>query len=157
MVTRKLKEFLDAHRVKYITLTHSPAFTAQEIAQSAHVSGREMAKTVIVALDGRMVMAVLPASHRVDLETLRAAAGAKSVMLASEEEFKYRFPDSEIGAMPPFGNLYGVDVLAAESLMADREMVFNAGSHSELIRMSVADFARLVHPRVLSFSVKAAA
>jgi len=97
-------------------------------------------------------MAVLPASFNVDLSLLKGAAGAKTVALASETEFKDQFPNCEIGAMPPFGNLYGMPVLAEESLAKDKEIAFNAGTHSELIRLSWDDFVHLVKPKVLKFS-----
>ena len=149
MPVKRLKEFLDSHGVKYVTISHSPAFTAQEIAASAHVPGKELAKTVMAEADGRMVMAVLPASHRVVLDFLQEATGAKGVRLASERQFRDRFPDCDIGAMPPFGNLYGMDVFVSESLAEDEEIVFNAGSHTELIRLPYRDFERLVQPKVV--------
>lgn len=153
MPAKKLKEFLDKNKVKYVAISHSPAFTAQEIAASAHVPGKALAKTVLVTVDGKMAMAVLPASYRVDVRLLREAAGAGAVELAMEREFKDLFPDCELGAMPPFGNLYGMDVYVAQSLSEDEDIAFNAGTHTELIRMRYADFERLVKPKVLKFSV----
>lgn len=154
MPLQKLIEFLDSHGVKYVAINHSRAYTAQEIAASAHIPGRELAKTVMVKLDGRMAMAVLPASYRVDLDALKAAAGAAQAVLATEAEFKDLFPECEVGAMPPFGNLWGVPVYAAEELAEDKEIAFNAGTHSQLVRMAYADFERLVQPTVAKFSVK---
>lgn len=151
---RQFKEYLDREGVRYVTLHHSPAYTAQEIAASAHVPGKEMAKTVIVKLDGKMVMAVLPASYRVVPEMLREATGAHVVELADEREFVYLFPGCERGAMPPFGNLYGLDVYVADSLADDEEIAFNAGSFTQLVRMSYQDYARLVRPNVLRFAAK---
>jgi Ala-tRNA(Pro) deacylase len=156
MPARKLKEFLNGNHVKYLSISHSPAFTAQEIAASAHVPGQELAKTVMVKIDGRMALAVLPASHRVDFEHLQAAAGAGQVVLADEREFKDAFPGCELGAMPPFGNLYGMPTFVADVLADDEEIVFNAGSHTELVRMKYRDFERLVRPKVLHFASKAA-
>lgn len=153
MPVKKLREFLDRHQIKYVTISHSQAFTAQQIAASAHIPGKELAKTVIVKLDGKMAMAVLPASFQVDFELLKEATGARRVELADEEEFKYLFPQCEVGAMPPFGNLYDMEVYVAESLTEDREIAFNAGSHTELIRMAYIDFERLVQPKVLTFSM----
>lgn len=147
MPVQKLKQFLDSQHVKYVTIRHSPAFTAQEIASSAHIPGRELAKTVMVKVDGTMAMVVLPASHRVDLELVADATGA-NVELAGEREFEQLFPGCEIGAMPPFGNLYGMPVWVARSLTEDEEIAFNAGSHTELIRLAYRDFERLVSPRV---------
>ncbi len=106
MPLQKLREFLDQNSVKYVSISHSPAYTAQEIAASAHIPGQELAKTVMVKLDGKMAMAVLPASFKVDLDHLGSATGADAVELATEEEFKGLFPGCEPGAMPPFGNLW---------------------------------------------------
>jgi Ala-tRNA(Pro) deacylase len=152
MPIEKLRTFLDREGVKYVVISHSRAYTAQEAAASAHIPGRELAKTVIVKLDGKMAMAVLPASYHIDLDHLAEAAGAKQADLASEHEFAGSFPDCDTGAMPPFGNLYGMDVYAAESLAEDEEIAFAAGSHTELIRLAYQDFERLVKPKVLAFS-----
>lgn len=152
MPLKRLQEFLDNHGVKYVTIRHSRAYTAQEVAQSAHIRGQDLAKTVMVKVDGKMAMAVLPASQKVDLELLREAAGAKKVELAREAEFEERFPGCEPGAMPPFGNLYGMEVFAAQALAADEEIAFNAGSHTELIKMAYKDFERLVQPRIVTLS-----
>lgn len=152
MPVQKLKEFLDSQKVKYVTIYHSPAFTAQEIAASAHVPGKELAKTVMVKIDGRMAMVVLPASFRIDMQMLRQATGAANVELAGEKEFKDMFPACEVGAMPPFGNLYGMDVYVSETLSKDEEIAFNAGSHTELVRLAYADFARLVNPTVVQLA-----
>jgi Ala-tRNA(Pro) deacylase len=138
--------------VKYVTIRHSPAYTAQEIAASAHIPGKQLAKTVIIKLDGTLAMAVLPASDKVDLERLKAAAGARTVALANEQDFQDRFPECEVGAMPPFGQLYGLDVWVAARLAEDEEIAFNAGDHTELIRMAYRDFDRLVQPKVGQFS-----
>jgi Ala-tRNA(Pro) deacylase len=154
MPVKKLKEYLDRHQVKYVTISHPTVYTTQEIAASAHIPGKELAKTVMVKIDGKTAMAVLPASYRVDFDLLKKAAGASSVKLAGEEEFKNMFPDCEIGAMPPFGNLYGMDVFVAASLAEDAEIAFNAGSHSELIRLSYKDFEKLVKPKLAKFSYK---
>lgn len=144
-----LAEFLDRHNVRYIVISHSPAYTAQGIAGLTHIPGRELAKTVIVKLDGKLVMAVVPAMYHVNLALLKKAANAKNVALASEDEFRDRFPECETGAMPPFGNLYGIPVFADESLAKDKEIAFNAGTHRELIRMSWEDFEHLVRPKVI--------
>jgi Ala-tRNA(Pro) deacylase len=152
MPVKKLKQLLDEQNIKYVTISHSPAFTALEVAASAHIPGKEVAKSVIVKVDGKMAMAVLPASKRVDLDLLRGLAGAGTVELATEEEFKGQFPGCDVGAMPPFGNLYGMDVFVAESLTRDEEIAFNAGSHTELIRLTYRDFERLVEPRIGRFS-----
>lgn len=152
MPARKLKEYLDANRIRYVSIRHSPAYTAQEIAASAHISGRDMAKAVIVKIENQPAMVVLPANRKVVLADLREALGADQVKLATEEEFQTLFPDCEIGAMPPFGNLYGLDTYAAPSLMQEQEIAFNAGTHTEVIKMASADFNRLVHPRPANFT-----
>jgi len=154
MPLKTLKEFLKTHKIRHETMSHPQAFTAQEIAASAHIPGKALAKTVIVKIDGTMTMAVLPASYRVDFGLLKAATKAGNVELASEEEFKDMFPDCEIGAMPPFGNLYGTEVYVAESLAQEDQIAFNAGSHTELIKLSYRDFESQVKPKVVKFSVK---
>ena len=155
MPARMLKEFLDSAKVKYVTITHSTAYTAQEIASLAHVKGDEFAKTVIFRIDGDLAMAVLPASYHVDLPLLKAAANAKKIALASETDFRDKFPGCELGAMPPFGQLYGMRVFVDKVLTQDKEIAFNAGTHDELIRLSYEDFAKFVKPTVASFSVMA--
>jgi Ala-tRNA(Pro) deacylase len=128
MVVRKLKEFLDSNKIKYNSIMHTPSYTAQEIAASAHISGKEVAKTVLVKIDGKMTMVVLPASRKIDLGLLKK------------------------GAMPPFGNLYGMDVFVADKLTKDEEIAFNAGSHTELIKLAYKDFDKLVHPKRVHIS-----
>jgi len=152
MPATKLREFLDNQGIKYRAIPHQVAYTARQTAAFTHVPNKELAKTVIVKIDGVLGMAVLPASYAVDLSLLQAATGARIVSLAKEAEFKDRFPECEIGAMPPFGNLYGMTVYVDESLTKDEEISFNAGSHYELLQLSYADFERLVNPRVLKFT-----
>ncbi|MFZ0452366.1 MAG: YbaK/EbsC family protein [Ignavibacteriaceae bacterium] len=152
MPLQKLKEFLDKENVKYVSIKHSSAFTAQEIAAIAHVPGKELAKTVMVKINGKMAMAVLPASYKIDIILLKEITGAGDVRLADETEFKDKFPDCEVGAMPPFGNLYNMDVYAAQSLEDDEEIVFNACTHTELIKLSFKDFKKLVNPKIIEFS-----
>ena len=153
MPIRKLREFLDSHAVRYFVVSHSPAYTAQEIAAAAHVPGKELAKTVMVTLDGKMAMVVLPASRQLDFVLLRKQTEAREVELASEKEFADLFPECEIGAMPPFGNLYGMDVYVSEELEDDDESAFNAGAHTELLRLSYENYKRLVHPKVAKLSL----
>ncbi|MBI3474471.1 MAG: YbaK/EbsC family protein [Acidobacteria bacterium] len=153
MPLSKLREFLDQNNIKYLVISHSVAYTAQGIAAMAHIPGKELAKTVMVLVDGRLAMAVVPASSRVDLARLTRYLGADVVELASETEFRDRFPDCETGAMPPFGNLYGMAVFADESLTHDKEIAFNAGSHRELVRMSFSDFQRLVNPALMPLAL----
>ncbi len=146
----RLRDFLDKEKVKYVTISHSPAFTAQEIAEASHVPGKELAKTVVVKIDGRMSMIVIPATEHVKLHAIKEALGAAEVELASESEFKNSFPDCETGAMPPFGNLYDMPVFVSQSLREDEQIAFNAGSHSELVRLAYAEFERLVEPTPLA-------
>lgn len=155
MPVQRIKSFLDQQHVRYVTIRHSRAFTAQEIAASAHVPGKELAKTVMIKRDGEMAMAVLPASDQIEFMLLKGALGTEDVELATEDEFKRLFPECEVGAMPPFGNLYGMDVFVAASLTEDELIAFNAGTHTELIQMSYADYDRLVNPIVLHFSLAA--
>src|SRR3974390_534613 len=110
MPVKKLKEFLDNEKIKYISIVHSPAYTAQEVAASAHLTGRELAKTIIVELDGQMAIAAPPTNPKLLLPDLREIRGSDHVKVASEGEFRQRFPECEPGAMPPFGNLYGMEV-----------------------------------------------
>ncbi|ODS30045.1 MAG: YbaK/prolyl-tRNA synthetase associated protein [Candidatus Scalindua rubra] len=152
MPVRKLREFLDSNNIKYVTISHSTAYTAPEIAASAHIPGKELAKTVIVKIDNKKSMAVLPSSDKIDFDRLKEASGASKVELASEHEFKDLFPECDIGAMPPFGNLYDMQVFVSESLTQDEEIAFSAGSHTELIKLSYKDFERLVKPTVVKLS-----
>lgn len=152
MPIKKLKEFLDNHDVEYITISHSKAYTAQKTAASAHIPGKELAKTVIVKFDGKLAMAVLPASYSIDFDQLKMASGANKVEISSEDEFRDVFPDCELGAMPPFGNLYDMEVYVAKTLAEDEEIVFNACSHTELVKMKYKDFDKLANPKILKFS-----
>jgi len=151
MPATKLKEFLDSHGVKYVSIQHSPAFTSAEVAASAHVAGRDFAKTIIVRIDDNYAMVVLPASRRLVLADLRELLQTPLVRLATEAEFRDLFPDCELGAMPPFGNLYDLPVYVAESLAQEKEIAFNAGTHTEVIKLDYYDFDELVHPVVLDF------
>ncbi len=157
MPVKKLKAFLDKNNVRYVTIRHSSAYTAQEIAAKAHISGKEVAKTVMIKIDDKMAMAVLPASYQIDFDLLKVTFGTRNVSLASETEFKYFFPDCEVGAMPPFGNLYDMEVYVAETLSEDKEIAFTAGNHTEMIRMDYSDFEQLVKPKVFKFSWKTVA
>jgi Ala-tRNA(Pro) deacylase len=150
MVARNIRKFLDEHGVKYVVIQHSAAFTAQEIAAAAHIPGKEIAKTVIVKIGQDLAMAVVPASKRLSLETLAAVTGRADVEIAREYEFQSLFQGCELGAMPPFGNLYDMVVYVDPALSEDREIAFNAGTHTDLIRMRYDDFERLVKPKVLS-------
>lgn len=153
MPVTALKEFLDKKKVRFVSIRHSTAYTAQEIAASAHVKGRNLAKSVVVKLDGTMALAVLPAKYQIDLDKLRKAAKVKVAEVAEEAEFSQKFPGCETGAMPPFGNLYDLPVYADRTLTRDEEIAFNACSHTELIQIAYKDFERLVKPKIGEFSV----
>lgn len=144
MLAKRLKEYLDDRRANYATISHAATFTSQETAESAAVPGKELAKTVVVRIDGELAMVVLPAPSKVRLEILRYVVGSPEVELAGEQEFEDRFPDCEPGAMPPFGNLYAMPVFVAQTLREDERIYFNAGSHTELIRLAFTEFERLV-------------
>jgi Ala-tRNA(Pro) deacylase len=151
MPAAKVKAYLDQQGIKFVSILHSAAYTAPEIAASAHVKGRDFAKTVIVMIEDEMAMVVLPASRRVLLSDLRDMLETSHVRLASEAEFKDRFPDCELGAMPPLGHLYGMKTFVSGHLAEEKEIAFNAGTHTEVIKMSYDDFERLVQPTVLDF------
>lgn len=144
-----IKEFLDKNKVNYSVIQHTPAYTAAEIAANSHISGKFLAKVVILKVDGKFAMVVEPANQKVNLKTFEELTGSKKVELANEYEFKGKFPDCEVGAIPPFGNLYDMDVYVAESLTRDDQIAFSAGTHTELIKMSYRDFENLVHPNIL--------
>ncbi len=152
-ISARLKSFLDEKKVPYTLMAHAPAYTAQAAAATLHVSGKEVAKTVVLRAGEESLLAVLPASCHVSLKKLGHLLG-KTVRLAGEKEFADLFPDCELGAMPPFGMLYGLPVYVDESLAADEEIVFNAGTHRDAIRMRYADFVQLVQLRTGSFAEK---
>jgi Ala-tRNA(Pro) deacylase len=147
----KLKEYLKSRAIEFEEIVHHAEYSAQRAAEAAHVSGHQLAKTIIVKINGRPAMTVLPASGRVDFALLKEVVGSEEVELAREHEFTEIFPDCEIGAMPPFGNIYNLDVYIAEVLTTNPFIIFKACSHSVLIRMAYDDYRRLVNPIVLHF------
>lgn len=149
MAESTLKAFLDGHAVKYVSIQHSAAYTASDVAESAHVAARDFAKTVIVKIDGIPAMLVLPATRRLRIHELREMFEPDPVSLASEPEIRRWFADCEVGAMPPFGNLYGMKVYVAASLARETEIAFNGGTHTEVIKLAYSDFDRLVKPLVI--------
>jgi len=151
-VSERLVHFLEEQHVPFVTIPHARAYTAQEIAASVHVPGQEVAKTVIVLADEKLHMAVVPATRRIELVLLKNALAVKKIRLATETEFEGVFPECEVGAMPPFGNLYRIPVIVDESLKKDREIVFNAGSHTETVKMAFDEFVDLVKPMFASFT-----
>lgn len=151
MPATKLKEFLNRRGIRYESIEHSPAFTAPETAASVHVTGRDFAKTVMIWIEGELAMIVLPANRKIVLSDLRDMLDCPDVHLATEAEFQNHFPDCEIGAMPPFGNLYGVPAYVSQELASQRQVAFNAGTHHEVIKMSFDDFVASAEPIVLDF------
>jgi Ala-tRNA(Pro) deacylase len=151
MANKRILDYLDSHGVYYSVIKHTMAFTAQEIAASVHISGHELAKTVIVKLDDRLAMAVLPASYKVNFGVLRDIIGSRNIELATEHDFMYRFPDCDLGAIPPFGNLWNMEVFISERLSLNEDIVFSAGSRVELIRMKYNDYEKLVAPKTMSY------
>jgi Ala-tRNA(Pro) deacylase len=152
MVSAHVREYLESHKTGYETLAHSQAFAAREIAHTLHVPEAQFAKAVVLRADGRLVMAVLPASHKVNLHRLREELGVSHLEMASESELTALCGDCELGTFPPFGNLYGMDVWVDGNLAASREIIFNAGTHTEAVRMKYADYASLVHPHIALFA-----
>ncbi len=146
MRASRFKDFLDTNRIHYSSIVHPTSYTAQGTAAYAHVSGKEMAKTVIVRIDTQLAMAVLPASAQLDLSALKKVTKAKTVSLAPEPEFEFKFPDCDLGAMPPFGNLYGVPVYVDERLAEDPSIVFPAGMHTRTMSVNLVDYLGLVQP-----------
>ena len=152
MAAKRVKKYLKDQKVKYKTLKHKEVYTAQEVAASAHIPGRQLAKSVMIKLDKKMAMAVLSAAHQIDFKRLKKALGVKKTKLATEKEFEELLPDCEMGATPPFGNLYDLEVIVDESLSTQETIAFSAGSHTELIQLSYQDFEKLVKPKVVPFS-----
>ena len=150
MPVQQLKEFLEEAGVEYMCLTHPPAFTARQLAQHVKIAGDRVVKTVIIELDGKMAMLVMPATWRVHWDRLSRILDTDFVDLADEQEFQSRFPDCEPGAMPPFGHLFGMSVYCSEALTEQPELAFAAGTHSETIHMKTADFLALAQPMVLN-------
>jgi Ala-tRNA(Pro) deacylase len=152
MPVKKLQDYLDSHQIKYLTMLHSPAFTAQEIAASIHVSGKQVAKPVIIKVNGSLAMIVVSATEHINFAALQTALGHLPLELAKEVEFKDRFAGCEVGAMPPLGHLYEMPVYISRELSRQENIIFNAGSHSELIQMHYADFERLTYPKILDLA-----
>jgi len=149
----KLVKYLRDNNVAFESMTHRTAFTAQEVAAEQKVKGKQVAKVVIVLADGKTTMLVLPASYKIDFAKLQVALKVKETRLAKEDEFGGLFPDCEVGAMPPFGHLYNVPVYVDASLSDVPEIVFQAGTHTETLKVRYADFARLAQPTVVEFAV----
>jgi Ala-tRNA(Pro) deacylase len=151
----RMEQYLRENGVSFVGMRHAEAFTMQEVAAALHVPGHQVAKVVMVKADGEMAMLVVPAPYRLDFAKVRGLLGVKKVSLAEEEDFAGLFPDCETGAMPPFGNLYGVRVCADEALAEEKEMVFRVGTHQDSFKIAYADFARLAQPTVGRFAAPA--
>ncbi len=151
----RVTEFLDKSGVRYEVAKHPVAFSAQTMAAVTHESGKFVAKPVLVKADGKYLLCVLAANSKIDLAALKRQLGAKSVELANEDEIGKLFPDCELGAEPPFGNLYDVPTIMDKVLENDDHILFQAGSHEKAIRMSMTDFRKLTNPRVMEFSYRA--
>jgi Ala-tRNA(Pro) deacylase len=141
-----LKQYLDSEHVGYRAIPHVRTFTARQTAGAAHLPNKDVAKTVLVLLDGRPALAVLPATKHIDLNRLCEVANAETASMAREKDLAVLFTDCELGAMPPLGNLYNLPVFVDESLADDEEVAFNAGTHTELIQIPFEEFVRVVHP-----------
>lgn len=150
-ISERLKTCLEASKLKYTAMKHPVVYTAQEIAAAQHVPGRQLAKCVLVKTDRGSILAVLPAIERIDLKKLKTLVNAKTLTIASETDIRTQFPDVEVGAMSPFGHLYQVPVAVDRALGESEEIVFNAGSHTDTIKMRYQDFAGLVKPKVGAF------
>jgi len=151
-VLRRLKEVLDRARISYEVYNHPRAFTTQEIAATQHISGRAMAKVVILNVDGSFIMAVLPSNRMVNFELAKAGLGATDVSLATEKQFATIFPECELGAMPPFGNLFGLPVIVDPALERYESIFFNAGNHQQTVRLKYRDFKSLVKPEPITLT-----
>jgi len=152
-ILKKLKDYFEKNQVAYEMGFHPEVFTAQEIAAAQHIPGKEMVKVVIVKADGKMLMLVLPASYQIDMKKLKKLLKAKKIGIAKEKQFEELFPDCEVGAMPPFGNLYSLEVWVDQVLTEDASIVFQAGNHIETVKIKYNDYASLVNPKVGDFSV----
>lgn len=147
-IPKRLTLFLEERNIPFRTQSHPEAFTAQQAAQASHVPGRKFAKPVIVDADGKIWMAVMPATERVDLRRVQNCLGARKVRLACESEFAPLFADCDIGAMPILGSLYGIPVIASPELLENEEVAFTAGTHREIVRMKSSDWLEAEHPRI---------
>ena len=151
-IGQRVRDFLDSHHVNYTALPHPQAFPAQKIAKELHVSSKQFAKAVVLRADGHLLMGVLPASHRLILGKLKESLEAKHLEMVPEKELSGLCSDSELGAFPPFGNLYGMETWVDRSLGKSEDIVFNAGTHRDAVRMRFADYLRLAMPQVATFS-----
>ncbi|MGO8815938.1 MAG: aminoacyl-tRNA deacylase [Terriglobia bacterium] len=151
-IPQRIRDYLDSQNVPYETLHHSQAFTAQEVAHSLHVSGKKCVKAVVAEGDSKTVLVVIPASHRLNIQELKSALKANQLEMLVERELVGLFPDCDLGAVPPIGNLYGIDVWVDRAVASTEKILFCAGTHEDCIRMRYSDFSRLTRPFVGHFS-----
>ncbi len=148
----QLTKFLNSQEVRFETLIHPQAFTAQEVAHALHKTGKVLAKTIVVEADGKIVMTVVPAHHKVNLGAVKKVVGAEDVHLVPETKLRELFPESDLGAMPPLGPMYNLPVIVSKALAEEPEIIFNASTHTDCVKMNYADFARIVNPTVAEVS-----
>lgn len=149
MISQQIRKFLENHHVKYSVINHPTAYTASQIAQSAHIPGRQLAKVVVVKIDDKLAIVTLPAHTHLDIDNIKKISCGKKVKLAREHEFNTEFPGCEVGAMPPFGELYDMDVYFADSLTQQDWLAFNGGTHSDLLKIDCKELLKLIHPKLL--------
>ncbi|MGD0462239.1 MAG: YbaK/EbsC family protein [Tepidisphaeraceae bacterium] len=155
MATRRIREFLIGNKIPYSSINHTCAYTAQEVAESSHVPGRCMAKVVVVWLDGKLAIVVVPATKVVDLAKLRRETGTLDARLAEEADFRDRFSDCQVGTVPPFGNLFGLETFLDRQMTNGEQFAFNAGTHRDIIVIQYSDYSRLVKPRIVDVAAEA--
>jgi len=151
-ICKKLKKYLDENQTRYVVIAHSRAYTAQEIAANIHVKGKNLVKCVMINGDGKHFMVATSANHRINMDKLKKVLGVIKVRLEQESEFRELFKDCEVGAMPPFGNLYDIPVLVDRALYGDDEIAFNGGNHTSVVKMSFTDFEKLVKPKKVNIA-----
>lgn len=150
MATQKLKDYLTRNKIPYLSISHPVAYATREISHLSNISERSLAKSVIIRVGEKPVMLVLPSNEVVNFEVLKKILRENEVTLMPEEAFSNLFPDCELGAMPPFGNLYDLDVYVEKDLTKNNEIAFNAGNHNEIIKMKYQDFEKLVNPKIVT-------
>lgn len=151
-ISEKLIGFLKEQNISYEVLVHPEAFTAQQVAHAIHESGKALAKTVVLNADGNYIMAVIPGHHKVKMEAVKNLIGAKDVRIAPEETLRGLFPDCDLGAMPPLGKLYGMKVVVSESLAQSKELIFNACTHTDCLKMKFSDYQKITDPQIAAIS-----
>lgn len=152
MPVQKLKQYLTTNHVNYTSIPHALAYAAREVSHVSHIPEKQLAKTVILNVGSKKIMVVVPANESINFDSLKKSLHESSVTLADEAEFKKLFPDCELGAMPPFGNLYNMEVYVEKNLAKNKDIAFNAGTHTEIIKLAYQDYDRLVHPKMITIT-----